>query len=472
MSIRDIFRPKYKHSNSTVRLTAVERVVTNQEVLASIAKTDDNLQVRRVAIDKLSDQRLLAEVAWDAKESGTREDAVRKLTDSAVLVRIVKSDKSVDVRLAAAKKLSDHLVLAEIARTDGSPTIRRSVVQKIEDQAVLTDVAKKDDDWSVRFYAAEKLVDQVLAQHIFAEIAKASKEHRKAAIAKLSDQIILANFAKDDEDDSVRLEAVKNLKTETVLAEIAATDNNEEVRLAAVAKVTDQALLTKIVRTPPTAPDTSSNFDTRLAAMRKLYDVNFLAEILGKPSESNLYWSSLLFDDEKIKEAANRRIRLLRNVRSDTVTACLKWECIDCEELLDKGELEVTYRQGDPTSIISEEIKCPHCYASYQKADVYGGCYDVNADKINVLVFCLRAFQSPSDTESYCRYALGKKYQQSEIKLRTVAGWRGDYLSDYEAISAYRSYVRNGQIKDYGRLYDRFKATGSDGRNLYVLVFV
>jgi hypothetical protein len=42
MGFMDIFRPKHKHSDSSVRLEAV-RQLTDQETLKKIAKYDDNL---------------------------------------------------------------------------------------------------------------------------------------------------------------------------------------------------------------------------------------------------------------------------------------------------------------------------------------------------------------------------------------------------------------------------------------------
>jgi len=61
MAILDLFRPKWKHSNWAVRIKAVEKI-KDQELLINIAKSDENIQVRKAAIKKVSDQRVVSEL--------------------------------------------------------------------------------------------------------------------------------------------------------------------------------------------------------------------------------------------------------------------------------------------------------------------------------------------------------------------------------------------------------------------------
>jgi hypothetical protein len=125
---------------------------------------------------------------------------------------------------------------------------RERAVEELTDQTLLTEIAKNDEDARVRTAAVNNpnLTDQIL----LAEIVKDSvgSDVREAAVEKLADQSLLAGIAKNDEDARVRRAAVNNprLSDQTLLAEIARTSAAGDVRQAAVERLTDQTLLCKI----------------------------------------------------------------------------------------------------------------------------------------------------------------------------------------------------------------------------------
>jgi hypothetical protein len=55
MGLIDLFRPKYRHSNRNVRKAAVYKL-TDEHLLAKIAKTDSGIWVRDAALRRLIDQ--------------------------------------------------------------------------------------------------------------------------------------------------------------------------------------------------------------------------------------------------------------------------------------------------------------------------------------------------------------------------------------------------------------------------------
>jgi hypothetical protein len=267
----DLFRPKWKNSNSWVRQAAVEKL-TDQAVLAEIAGTDGDNDVRKAAVAKLTDQAALAEVAKNIWRPDVQMAAVAKLTDQVVLAEIAKTCSNNDIRQAALGKLTDQALLAEVAKngiraevqmaavaklTDQaviakvaktcSKYAREAAVEKLIDQAVLAEIATKDSDWNVRYAAVRKLTDQAL----LAEIATKDSDWnvRYAAVRKLTDQALLAEIAKTDSERGVRQAAVKNLTDQVVLAQIAKTDSERGVRQAAVKKLTDEVALAEIAKT-------------------------------------------------------------------------------------------------------------------------------------------------------------------------------------------------------------------------------
>lgn len=195
MGLMDIFRPKWKHSDSNVRMAAVE-TLTDQVVLAEIARTDENRKVCEAAFGKLTDQSILAGIA----RIGWEEDYVR---------------------VAAIQKLADQALLAEIAKTDEKWVVREAAVRKMTDQSILAGIARK-----------------------FLE-----EDHvRVAAVERLTDQTLLAEIVQKESRKDVCLAAVKRLTDQALLAEIAKTNEKWDVRMAAKNKVTDQTLLAGIAR--------------------------------------------------------------------------------------------------------------------------------------------------------------------------------------------------------------------------------
>src|ERR1035441_4504840 len=107
MEFMDLFRPKWRHSEANVRLAAV-RMLTDQNILAQVAKTADFDDVRIAAVEELNDESVLTEFAGADRNWDVRLAAVRKLTDQGSLAIVAKFQSAVHVSLAAVNKLTDQ----------------------------------------------------------------------------------------------------------------------------------------------------------------------------------------------------------------------------------------------------------------------------------------------------------------------------------------------------------------------------
>ena len=134
-------------------------------------KSDQVCNFRLAAVRKLTDQNVLADIAKNEKYSDVRKAAVEQLTDQIELATIAKNDIDIYIRKAAVEKLTDQNVLADVAKNDTDSTVRKAAVEKLTDQNVLADVAKNDTDSVVRKAALEKLIDRDL----LADVAKNGK---------------------------------------------------------------------------------------------------------------------------------------------------------------------------------------------------------------------------------------------------------------------------------------------------------
>src|SRR5206468_10232607 len=117
MTLLDRFRaqPRQKHADPAVRLAFVQEIpITERDLLAEIARGDEDPRVRRAAAAKLMNPQALAEIARDDVDEGVRTQANTMLRDIAVeAFEGVEEPES----LAAVDAIIDAKALALIAKT-------------------------------------------------------------------------------------------------------------------------------------------------------------------------------------------------------------------------------------------------------------------------------------------------------------------------------------------------------------------
>ena len=282
--------------------------VTEQMLLAGIAKNGKSTEIRIAAVKRLVDQVVLADVAKAAKCVDARREAILKLKDQMVLAGVAKNDSDLSIRLEAAKKIADQTVAQvmigdiAIAKLQSSwyDEIRKQAVQfYLTDQAVLTDIAKNDRDPRIRLEAAKKLTDRELSQHILAYLTKEFSDSRQddfqrvafealqTLLASPVNQTLLADVIKSTKGIDV-WQAVEKLTDETLLAEIATTHHYYNTRRRAIWKLTDQTVLASIAKA-------DNNVLVRLTAVEQLTDQAVLSDIMAND------------DSEEVRECAARR---------------------------------------------------------------------------------------------------------------------------------------------------------------------
>jgi len=112
LSLLDLFKPKWKHSDPKVRRKALEGVWSH-DVLSAIVRNDENADVRKAAVERMTDDEILARLAHTSKDVVVRLAAIEKIMDQDALSAIAHNDKDADVRKAADKRQE---ALADIDR--------------------------------------------------------------------------------------------------------------------------------------------------------------------------------------------------------------------------------------------------------------------------------------------------------------------------------------------------------------------
>lgn len=208
------------------------------------------------------------------------------------------------------------------------PKVRLKAIEEITNQQVLKEVAKNDENWEVR----------------------------KTATIKITYKTILADIAKNDENSDVRKIATAKLTTKTILNDIAKNDVNSDVRKAAIKRLTDikQAQAEK-----RPAPQNDTGSEVAETARKQV--------LTFEGTQFPLFTNESLFFDQckKSNQAAlNLPFAMFWNITSrgqnkfKAITGATRLLCSSC--LL---EMKKSFPMSLPGGFMetANSAKCPHC---------------------------------------------------------------------------------------------------------------
>jgi hypothetical protein len=139
-------------------------------VVLAMSSSPAVAQVKLAAACQSGDQEACAHLArLPTATTEVRLAAVRKLTDQSVLADVAKTCAVRDIRLAAIRGLIDQDALAAIARGAKGPVERGAAIERLKSQDLLAAIARKDPSKWVRRKAANSLTDEGQIATLIAE---------------------------------------------------------------------------------------------------------------------------------------------------------------------------------------------------------------------------------------------------------------------------------------------------------------
>jgi len=179
MTLLDRFRTqgRHKHPDPAVRLAYVEEIpLAERDVIASIAREDEDARVRRAAIAKLMDPAALAAIVRGERDDALRGQAAAMLRDIAVeaFEGVTEADS-----LEAVDALSDVRLLAQIAKTAGREIVALRALSRVADTHVLGSIARHAASDATRRGAFQRIGGD--AEAILA--VAMNSEHKDTAVA-------------------------------------------------------------------------------------------------------------------------------------------------------------------------------------------------------------------------------------------------------------------------------------------------
>ena len=268
--------------------------------------------------------------AWNSKNPEKRMKAVKEITDVAKLQKIAERTQYEDVRRETWKLIA----------INGYSNVALQAVEKITDQKILAEIAKTDEDnfedRSIRELATEKITDQ----NILAEIVKTSKcyfvrkkavEKIKMAVKNITDQNILAEIAKTDKNIDVRKAAIDRIYDQNILSKIARTAEYSDVRKAAIERITEQNVVIEIAKT-------DKNIDVRKAAIDRIIDQNILADFMNNDSEKKVKSIAKerlfeVFSEMNISNILPETIEIVIKELDSNINESVLWKIIDIAKI-------------------------------------------------------------------------------------------------------------------------------------------
>lgn len=156
MGLLDLFRPRWKHSNPTVRAEAIKDFSSEDlPKLSQVARHDSDARVRRIALKKITDLDLLTELSTADPDEGLRRDAAEKLAELQLALAVAGEDA--DKSLSIVAKLSAQRTLAEIATRGQNEAVALAALARVTDEKRLTEVVQKTRNKAVRTAARDRL---------------------------------------------------------------------------------------------------------------------------------------------------------------------------------------------------------------------------------------------------------------------------------------------------------------------------
>jgi hypothetical protein len=203
MAVADIFSPKWKDPDWTVRKAAVEKL-NKPKKLGWIAINDPHDEVVKAAVARIEDQKILEEIAENEKNEEIRKMAIEKVKNQDLLAKTAEKDKSPDIRLFAVKALESQEILLSIAKeSHGDLEIRKVAVERLRKKWMLSECTKSARDEVIRKIADRKLKE---LSNAFYMLYPDEADEKNRLIASYED--MLRNLEelwikKDDEFDSL-----------------------------------------------------------------------------------------------------------------------------------------------------------------------------------------------------------------------------------------------------------------------------
>jgi len=292
--------------DKSIRKRAIAKL-NDPALLIPLAKNDPDRDIREAAISAVPDQKVLKDLALDdSLDKDMRKFAIGKTTSQSMLMEIFQTLPDANLRRAALENITEPTILAGIVRADKEFYFRETALRKIKDAVALKNLQRKLEKAARSsnkkkpgaFLMEKALLMEMVCEHITGyNKKKAANKRFQSIFSEITEknmtpelQRILFDIARHASYYSTRGLAVEKITDQEFLGEIAGTESSSSIRKAAVKKISEQSILAKIVKN-------ERNRDIRKLALKKITDRQILNKLSMHDREGDL--SDILVDRQK-----------------------------------------------------------------------------------------------------------------------------------------------------------------------------
>ncbi len=284
MGLVDLFRAKHRHSNAQVRAEAVRAMTAEDSELVKVARTDRDIGVRRIAIEKIAEAKVLAEIATAETERSLRDFAGERAAQLWSSKACGTDEDVANDALSGLLKLGDQRAIVDVAVKAQLPALRKRAFGELRDPKALAELAKNTD---------------------------APQDVRLAAIGRIDDGDVLRAIAVDTTTKEVGLAAVEKLDDADRLENVAQKAKNKAIRQRARKVVQEMAEADRQKKTPVVPDDVKRRRAEKAQLVRELEalaDTFDFEKHAAKVKAAEGQWKQLGTDDgdERFTKAAER----------------------------------------------------------------------------------------------------------------------------------------------------------------------
>ncbi|HFE36925.1 MAG TPA: DUF349 domain-containing protein, partial [Gammaproteobacteria bacterium] len=179
---QNLFKPKWKHNDPAIRKQAILAldVAENQATLTEIASHDKNIDLRLLALKRITDFDYIIQSA-----TSNTNDRVKELANKLIKQTLSgQLDSGLDEtqKIQKIQKIGNQKLIEYIAENGSTSKLRKSAIENISREALLGDLAISDKDSDIRMTAAQKLSQKSTLERVYR--ATKTKDKKVSRIAK------------------------------------------------------------------------------------------------------------------------------------------------------------------------------------------------------------------------------------------------------------------------------------------------
>jgi hypothetical protein len=162
---RNLFRPKWRHSNHDSDVAAIARIRSARK-LRKMATQNADERIRLEAARRLGDGPLLQALAHSATQESVRVEAAIEVDNQPCLTAVALKTWEIQLGQKAVRHIHNRLLLRRVARSAQQDGIRLAAALKMEDADLLRQVAQSSNHFDVHWQIAHFLKDPCMLADI------------------------------------------------------------------------------------------------------------------------------------------------------------------------------------------------------------------------------------------------------------------------------------------------------------------